>query len=178
MKNQTRMFTLTNVILILTATAAALMAGLFYAWSCSINLGLGKLSDEAYLTAMQSTNRAIQNPLFFLAFFGVVILLPITVWQHYGQPWSPRFSLLLAAAIVYLTGTFGVTIFGNVPLNTALDVFDIKSATPETLAAQRAAFEQPWNTLNSIRAIASTVTVVLIVIACLYPEGATDKQFQ
>jgi len=37
--------------------------------------------------------------------------------MHYGQLTSDRFFFLLAAAIIYLIGVIGVTIFGNVPLN-------------------------------------------------------------
>jgi len=59
---------LTNIILVITATTTALMAGLFYAFSCSVNLGLARLSNAEYISAMQSINRAIQNPIFFAAF--------------------------------------------------------------------------------------------------------------
>ncbi len=75
----------------MTATATALMAGLFYAFSCSVNLGLARLSNAEYISAMQSTNRAIQNPIFFAAFFGAPILLPLSVFLHYGQPLTMRF---------------------------------------------------------------------------------------
>ena len=65
-----------NIILIITATLSALVAGLFFAWSVSVTLGLARVSDSEYVSAMQSINRAIQNPAFFTAFFGAQILLP------------------------------------------------------------------------------------------------------
>lgn len=163
------MCTFTHITLLLTVTMAGLMAGLFYAWSCSINLGLIRLNDETYLTAMQHTNRAIQNPVFFVAFFGVLILLPLSAWQQYGLS-SPRFLILLVATVVYFAGSFGVTVFGNIPLNEALDAFDLRSATTEAMAIQRRAFEGPWNNLNTIRTLASVLTLVLTAIACLYPQ--------
>jgi len=169
------MFTLTDITLLLTVTMAGLMAGLFYTWSCAVSPGLGQLSDEAYLRAMQHTNRAIQNPVFFITFFGILILLPLSVWQQYGLS-LPRFLILLAATVVYFAGSFGVTVFGNIPLNEALDVFDLGAATTEVMAAQRAVFEGPWNTLNTIRTLASVLTLVLTAIACLYPQGGTDRQ--
>lgn len=170
------MFTLTHMILLFTVTMAGLMAGLFYAWSCAINLGLGQLNDEAYLRAMQHTNRAIQNPVFFIAFFGILILLPLSAWQQYGLS-SARFLILLAATVVYFAGGLGVTVFGNIPLNEALDAFDLQSATKEAMAAQRAAFEGPWNTWNTIRTLASVLTLMLTAIACLYPQGVADRQW-
>jgi len=74
---------------------------------------------------------------------------------------------LLAATIIYLIGTFGVTIFGNVPLNNALDRFDLESATEEETALQRANFERRWNNLNTIRTVSSTLAIMLVIISCL-----------
>src|SRR5688572_10813811 len=109
--------TFPTIVLIVTGTTTGLIAGLFYAYSCSINPGLGRLPDEAYLTAMQSINKAILNPVFFISFMGTLILLPLCTYLHYRQPVSPKFILLLIATALYLVGVFGVTIFGNVPLN-------------------------------------------------------------
>jgi len=158
--------TLTNIILVITATTTALMAGLFYAFSCSVNLGLARLSNAEYISAMQSTNRAIQNPIFFAAFFGAPILLPLSAFLHYGQPLPARFWFLLAA-IIYLIGIFGVTIFGNFPLNNTLDRFDLQAASEVKLAVQREGFEKRWNNLNMIRTVSSTLAVILVVMACL-----------
>ncbi|MDQ3747581.1 MAG: DUF1772 domain-containing protein [Acidobacteriota bacterium] len=159
--------TLTNIILVITATMTALMAGLFYAWSCSVMLGFARLSNREFISAMQSTNRAIQNPIFFAAFFGAPVLLPLSVFLHYGQPLPARFWFLLAATIMYLIGTFGVTIFGNVPLNNTLDCFDLQAASEAEITLQRANFERRWNNLNTIRTVSSLLAIMLVVIACL-----------
>ena len=157
--------TVQNIILVVTATATALMAGLFYGFSCAVNLGLARLSNAEYISAMQSINRAIQNPFFFAAFFGAPILLLLSTFLHYGQ--SMRFRFLLAATVIYLIGTFGVTVFGNVPLNDALDRFNLESASKEETALQRANFEGRWNNLNTIRTVSSLLAVIFVVIACL-----------
>lgn len=156
---------LVNIILVLTVTATALIAGLFYAWSCSVMLGFAKLPDKEFISVMQKTNRAILNPVFFAAFLGAPILLPISTIFHYNQPL--RFWFLLAGTVIYLVGTFGVTMFGNVPLNNILDRFNLESATAEEIVLQRTDFEGRWNDLNTIRTISSTLAVVLLVIACL-----------
>lgn len=157
--------TVQNIILVAAATATALMAGLFYAFSCAVNLGLARLSNAEYVSAMQSINRAIQNPIFFAAFFGAPILLLLITFLHYGQ--STRFWFLLVATAIYLIGVFGVTIFGNVPLNNALDRFNLELASEEETALQRANFEGRWNSLNTIRTVTSTLALTFIVIACL-----------
>jgi uncharacterized membrane protein len=157
--------TISNIILVITATLTALMAGLFYAWSCSVMLGFARLRDREFVAAMQATNRAIQNPVFFAAFLGAPVFLPISTFLNYGQ--APRFALLLAATLIYLTGTFGVTMFGNVPLNDALDRFDSESATEQETARQRANFERRWNALNTIRTASSMLALILVIVACL-----------
>lgn len=159
-----------TIILTLTALTTALMAGLFFAYSCSVNPGLNRLSDAAYLAAMQSINRAIQNPIFFAGFFGAAILLPFSTYRHYEPSPSGRFWLLLAATIIYLVGVLGVTVVGNVPLNEALDAVDLQSATAQEMAARRARFEQPWNRLNTVRTVSAIMAIVLVISGLLYND--------
>jgi uncharacterized membrane protein len=160
-----------NIVLVVTATTTALIAGLFYAWSCSVIPGIVRLPDAAYLDAMQVMNRAILNPLFFLSFMGTVILLPVSTYMHYAQPVTTRFWFLLAATLLYCFGTFGVTVVGNVPLNENLDAFNIKSASSEAITAQRTAFEKPWIKLHSIRTLASILALVMTLLACMSPAA-------
>ncbi len=159
--------TLANVTLLIAAFLTALIAGLFYSYSCSVNAGLGKLPDAAYLAAMQSINREILNPLFFMSFMGTLFLLPLATWLQFSNPVSTRFYFMLAATLVYAIGTFGVTILGNVPLNNALDGFQLQSASPGLLHQQRELFEKPWNRLHSIRSIANAIALILVLVACI-----------
>ena len=156
---------ISNLILVITVTLTGLVAGLFYAWSCSVVLGLARLKDREFVDVMQKTNRAILNPVFFVSFLGAPVLLPVSTYLSYGS--SPRFALLLAATVVFLTGTFGVTVFGNVPMNEALDRFDLETANDEETAQARANFERRWNNLNTIRTISSTIALILTIIACV-----------
>ena len=159
--------TTANIILALSTTTTALIAGLFYGYSCSVNTGLGNLSDTEYLSAMQSINRAILNPLFFMSFMGTLFLLPVSAFLQYKTGNSACFMLLLAASVVYAIGVFGVTIFGNVPLNEALDTFTLQSASIEAIEQQRQHFEVPWNNLHTIRTVASVVALILAIVTCL-----------
>lgn len=156
---------MTNLILIITAMLLALIAGLFYSYSCSVNPGLKQLGDSEYIGAMQSINRAILNPLFFLSFMGTLLFLPISTFLSFTTWDSPKFLLVLGALIVYACGTFGVTMFGNVPLNDALDAFDLKNATPESISMARKNFETPWNNLHLVRTVASVISLLLMIIS-------------
>lgn len=170
----TRKMTFANIILLATATTTALIAGVMYTYSCAIIAGLGKLPDAGYLAAMQSINREILNPLFFMSFMGAMLLLPVCTWVHYSKPASLRFYLLLAATLVYAFGAFGVTVMGNVPLNEALDRFNIHSASAEEIARQRVQFEIPWNRLHSIRTTANVIALILVLLACMFTSSHAD----
>jgi uncharacterized membrane protein len=159
--------TFQTAALFFTALVTALIAGLFYSYSCSVSPGLGRLPDKEYLLAMQSINRAILNPVFFFSFMGTVILLPLCTWLCFKQGIQTSAICLVVASLTYLVGVFGVTIVGNVPLNNALDNLNVQQATLTELAVQRTKFEMPWNRLNNIRTIASILALVFVIAACL-----------
>jgi len=151
-------------MLFLTTILVGLTAGLFYAWSCSVTPGLKPLPDDQYILTFQSLNREIQNPVFFICFIGSAIVLPVSAGMYWGR--SIRFWLLLGAAGVYIVGVIGITGMGNIPLNDALDAFDVRHATTAQIAQQRALFEAPWNRLNNWRTVACVVTFALTLAAC------------
>jgi uncharacterized membrane protein len=80
-----------------------------------------------------------------------------------------QFALLLTASVLYIAGSFGLTIAGNVPLNERLARFDASKAAGNEIAQARAGFEKPWNRLHTIRTIASIAATVLIFVACFSP---------
>jgi uncharacterized membrane protein len=159
--------TIHQIILVITTMLTSLIAGLFYAYSCSVNNGLGKLPDEGYIAAMQSINREILNPLFFASFMGTLIFLPISTWLQYKSGSSTAFGFLLAATLLYAIGTFGVTMAGNVPLNNALDKFNLKMASAEEIQLARQKFESQWNRLHNIRTVAVVLSLLLVIISCI-----------
>ena len=156
-----------NIILVLTGTLTALVTGLFYGYSVSVNGGLHRLNDSEYVKAMQSINAVIQNPLFFVSFIGPVILLPLAVFLQIDSNLI-RFALLLTSSALYIAVSFALTMVGNVPLNERLAKFDAsKASSGNEIAQARAGFEKPWNRLHAIRTIASIAASVLIFVAIL-----------
>ena len=154
--------------LLLSILSTGLMAGLFYAYSVSVNPGLGLLNDASYLRAMQSINRAILNPIFFRTFIGTLLLLSVSTWLEYSLVGKTgTFYWLLASSLLYFFGVFLVTVIGNVPLNNTLDRFNIDEATTEAVEQQRLAFEGPWNRLHLIRTLANVLTFAGAVWAAL-----------
>ena len=154
-----------NVLSFFAVLLTGLLAGLFYGYACSVNIGLGRLDDAEYLRAMQSINEGISNPVFFLSFFGALVLLPFASWMNYTSAPTAAFYLLLSATIIYVIGVFGVTVAGNVPLNEALAHFTIDGASPQDLLVQREKFESAWNRYHTIRTVASVLSFALSITA-------------
>lgn len=152
-----------TVVFIITVLLNALSAGFFFAWSVSVILGTKKVGDFTYLETMQNVNREILNPVFFIVFFGSLITLVFNSILQYDQ--KPVFGLVLAAAIIYLIGTFGVTAFGNVPLNDALNVTDISSLGVEELKQFRTHYEHHWNRYHNIRTVAGLLSFFLLILS-------------
>ena len=68
-----------KIILILTITSVALMAGLFYSFSISVMPALSRTENKTFVEVMQQINRVIINPYFGIAFFGSIIFTIINV---------------------------------------------------------------------------------------------------
>ncbi len=158
-----------KISLLISAFLMALIAGLFYSYSCSVNPGLSQLSNTEYLKAMKSINKAILNPLFFLSFLGSLVMAPLTTGLYYiGIGLDSSCYLFLSASLVYIVGVFGITILGNVPLNNGLETFDIGKATFEEINLKRLAFEVPWNRLHAARTIANAIALMLLLSGLIY----------
>ena len=110
------MFSLTLV----AALGAGLVAGIFFAFSAFIMSALGRLPPESGISAMQSINVVVLNPVFFFVFFGTAVLsLVLAIAALFG--WSgASVPYLLAGSLLYLVGTILVTMVFNVPLNNSL----------------------------------------------------------
>lgn len=155
-----------KTLLFFTAFFSGLMAGLLYAYSCSVNPGLKTLPNAEYIKAMQAINAAIQNPLFFASFTGALLLLPVSCFRLHQQH-SAALPLMAFAALLYFTGVFGVTVFGNVPLNNQLAAFPLATATAGETAVLRQAFEKPWNNYHTVRTIAAAGSFGLTLLSLL-----------
>ncbi len=152
------------VFLFSAVILTGLSAGFFYAWQVSVISGTKQLQDETYLVTMQTINRAILNPAFFSIFFGPLIIQGITCIYEFHSS-KLIFGLTLAAFFTYLIGAFGVTLFGNVPLNNRLDALSIAGSQLAKLTEFRMHYESTWNRLHLIRTSFSLISFLLIVLS-------------
>ncbi|AYN04635.1 DUF1772 domain-containing protein [Flavobacterium sp. 140616W15] len=156
-----------TIVLLLTTLLTGLLAGIFFTWSNAITPGIGRLDDINYLSAFQNMNRTIVNPLFLIIFMGPVFLSFVTAYL-YKSNHSNILWLLLLATILYFVGVFLVTIIGNIPLNNLLDKTDLTNISLEEARSLRDKFELKWNNLHLVRTITSTLSFLLLIIACLF----------
>jgi uncharacterized membrane protein len=158
----------------LATLATGLVAGVFYAYAVSVNLGLAAQPDASYVATMQAINARIQNPLFFASFFGAVLFLLATLAAHIQRPRSGRFRLVALACALYIVGGFLLTAFVNVPMNEELARV-AANASPDELAGARAAYEGPWNFWNGVRTVFSSMAFLALIGACLLREDRSGR---
>lgn len=141
--------------------SAGIMAGVYFTFSVFAMRAFAELGDEAGARAMQSINRVILKsaflPLFFLSTVASGVLVVLGLLGHAG----PGAGAIVAGGAVYVLGMFGVTAFGNVPMNNRLDAVD--AATPEGQAVWHAYLTR-WTRLNHVRTVACAVAMVLLAV--------------
>ncbi|WP_410670151.1 DUF1772 domain-containing protein [Amycolatopsis sp. cmx-4-68] len=150
---------MSTVVLVAALVAAGLVAGLFYAYACSVLPGLGRGDDKTFVEAMRGINIAIVNPVFLLTFLGAPLLAGVAVFLNPGpRPW-------VLAGFGFLVAMLVITAVVNIPLNNALD------SGGEDYAALRASFETVWVRWNVLRALVSTAGFGCLVAAVLTRRG-------
>jgi uncharacterized membrane protein len=145
-----------------SALGAGIVAGIFFTFSVFMMRALDRLPAAQGISAMQSINKTIINPLFMLAFMGTALVsvgLGIVGALRLDRPEG---KWLLAGAALYLVGSFLVTIAYNVPRNDTLDTFDPTSAEA---ARYWATYVTEWTRANHVRTIASIGSLASYVMA-------------
>jgi uncharacterized membrane protein len=114
------------------------------------------------MPSMQSINVVVLNPIFLGVFLGTAVsCLPAGIGAV--MRWDRPFGIyLLVGALLYLVGTFLVTIVGNVPLNDAL----AKVTITEPDAAQTwFSYVSRWTMWNHVRTVAALVAMICFILA-------------
>jgi uncharacterized membrane protein len=151
---------LRDVSLVSATVAMGLFAGLFYAFSCAVMVGLRRVDDRTFVAGMRGINVGILNGWFALSFAGAGVLTLAAGALHLGRstlPWIVAGFVLYAAVLVI---TFRV----NVPLNDALDAAGLPDSAAEP-AAIRERFEDAWVRWNLVRTLASTGALTCLAVA-------------
>jgi len=153
-----------QIVLFLTLVFTGLSVGLFYAWQVSVIPGTKLIRDKSYLETMQSINREILNPAFFLIFFGSMIGLILSSILMYSNK-EISFLFILSSTISYIIGPMGITVLGNVPLNDKLDRIYLKKISSEESKELRISYEGKWNKYHLLRTVFAIISFLLLTVA-------------
>jgi uncharacterized membrane protein len=151
-----------RVLIVMTVAGAGLMAGFFFAFSAGVMRALARLAPPQGIAAMQSINVAVINPLFLPVFLGTgVACACLTIVSLLDRQRSGS-DLLLAGSLLYLTGTFLVTMICNVPRNNGLAQVDPASAEG---ARVWGAYLREWTAWNHVRTVTSAAAALALLFA-------------
>jgi uncharacterized membrane protein len=136
-----------------------LMAGVYFTFSAFVMKALSQQPPLEGAAAMNRINQVILNSLFMPVFLtstlGVALLAGWAVLN-----WESNHGLMLVGALFYLVGMFGVTVFGNVPLNNRLNQ---DADNPDTLTQTWADYQHRWTRLNHLRTLSCVISLGLLL---------------
>ena len=138
-----------DIAVIALVITSGLLAGFFFAWWCSCMIGLRNVGDDTFVETMQAINDVLPNSRFAIPFFAPAVLAPFAAWRAFATGNDAAGWWCVAATILSIV-TFVITAAGNVPLNNALE-----AAGRDDDSSARAAFEEPWVRLNTLRTVTS-----------------------
>jgi uncharacterized membrane protein len=153
---------LVSALAFTAALGAGLIGGVFYAFSTFVLKALSRQPHPEGMAAMQTINAVVINPLFLGVFLGTAgacaaaAVIALLRWDHSGSHW------LLAGGLLYLAGTFGGTVFGNVPLNNALA--GVARDDPDGRRRWED-YVRRWNAWNHARTLASLAAAGALTVA-------------
>ncbi len=145
---------------VLCALGAGLIAGVFFAFSSFVMGALARLPPAQGIAAMQSINVVVLNRLFLGVFVGTAVACGVLAVVAFlaGSGWGALARLL--GSLLYVVGTFGVTMWGNVPLNEAL-----ARVAPASGEAVWAHYLARWTFWNHVRTGAAFLSAAVLTLA-------------
>ena len=149
-------------LILLATVGSAVTGGIFFAFSTFVMQALAKQPTPQGIATMQSINITVINPWFMAAFFAPAVagvLLSVSLLFQ----WQPSIAAyLLTASLLYLIGTIGVTVVGNIPLNDALAVVIPNSVRASNLWSR---YLTDWIFWNHVRTAAALLAAMLFGLA-------------
>jgi len=145
-------------MILVLSVSTGLMAGIYFIFSIVVVKALSLLPGSDGARAMNSINDVILKTIFMPLFFiSSLWYLGLFVWCIFVS--SASLPHLIWACLFYLIGMFGVTAFGNVPLNNQLK---LATDDPHKLLDTWQDYSRRWVNLNHVRTVSCIVALVLL----------------
>jgi uncharacterized membrane protein len=152
-----------------SALGCGLVAGIFFAFSAFVMQALARIPPAQGIAAMQSINAVVINLWFGTVFFGTAVACVLLAVSSLFRWHKPGIVYLLVGSLLYLVGTFLVTIVFNVPRNEALAAVDPASVEGASLWAS---YVSSWTAWNHVRTAAALLAAAALTIAlCVSRDG-------
>jgi uncharacterized membrane protein len=137
---------------LLATLGAGLIAGTFFCFSSFVMPALAKLEPAQGVAAMQKINITVINPLFMAVLFGTAVLFAFQAFWVFRSGIDSVSVFWLAAAILYVPLTIGITLFCNVPLNDQLARITMHNTSDLEFWHH---YMEKWTLWNSLRGLAA-----------------------
>ena len=151
-----------SLVSLVAAVGSGLIAGFFYAFSVCVMKALATLPPSHGVEAMQAINVVVINPWFLTLFVGLVAPCTWLIVASCRSWHDPAARYRLIGSLLYVCGTFFVTMLCNVPRNNALA--SLAPASPEA-AALWASYGPSWTGWNHVRMAASGAASLLFTLS-------------
>jgi uncharacterized membrane protein len=146
----------------LAALGSGLIAGFFLAFSACVMAALGRIPPASGISAMQSVNVVVLNPVFLGTFFGTAALSFVLAAAALMNWTEPGAFYLLAGSLLYLAGSILVTMICNVPLNNRLAAVKPESAEGKAVWTH---YLRVWTAWNHVRTAAPLAAMACFILA-------------
>lgn len=157
---------MSNFLYILTFISilgCGLIAGIFFAFSTFVMQALSRLKASKGIEAMQNINVTVLNLWFLGTFMGTAVICLILAVSTYWRWGQPGMNYLLTGSLLYIIGTFLVTVFYNVPMNNALK--SMVSTSEEASDYWLYIYLTKWTFWNHVRTTAALLGAISLIIA-------------
>ncbi|MEO0616207.1 MAG: anthrone oxygenase family protein [Pseudomonadota bacterium] len=142
--------------------ASALVAGVFQSFSDFVMAGLARARPAGGIESMQQLNQTVLRSVFLTTFLFLVPLTTAFAVYSFVALTGPARLLIIAAAALYVTSVFLVTMFGNVPMNNRLAALAHDSDAAREYWQR---YTTNWTRWNHIRTLGAAATAALYLLA-------------
>ncbi|MEQ8248992.1 MAG: DUF1772 domain-containing protein [Alphaproteobacteria bacterium] len=132
--------------------ATGLVAGVFLTFSDFMMRSLAEIPSAHGASAMAAVNRRVYGSLFLGLFLGMAVIAALLVpYAAFGLSGAAA-AWIAVGGVLYLAGTFAVTVAVNVPMNKKLDRL---AGSPDGDAYWRR-YAVRWTRWNHVRTVAAS----------------------
>lgn len=159
---------LTTAMVVTALLGSALIGGVFFAFSSFVMKALARIPSAEGIAAMQSINVVVLNPSFLGAFMGTAAISLVVAVLAFNDFGTASAGFFWAGSLLYLVGTFLVTVLGNVPLNNQLE--KVSATSPDSTELWNHYLNR-WTMLNTVRTAAAVIAALSFTAGLIFSSS-------